>query len=78
MAEVGDLVMLKSGGPEMRVEYVLAGDGTREKAAALRGYEEGDIICSWLRIMPNDSQKLEKETFKVSTLKYADGRPLEG
>ena len=77
MAAVGDLVMLKSGGPEMRVEYILDGDGTREKAAALRGYEEGDMICSWIRIMPDESRKLEKETFKASTLKMADGTPIE-
>lgn len=77
MVDIGDMVMLKSGGPEMKVEYVLGGDGTREKAAALRGYEEGDMVCSWSRRLPNENIKIEKETFKASTLKRADNTPLD-
>lgn len=77
MVDIGDMVMLKSGGPEMRVDYVLQGDGTREKAAALRGYEEGDMVCTWERVMPDESIKIEKETFKAATLKRADGTALD-
>jgi uncharacterized protein YodC (DUF2158 family) len=77
MAEIGDMVKLKSGGPEMRIEYILQGDGTREKAAALRGYEEGDMVCSWERVMPDESIKIERETFKAATLKMADNSPID-
>ncbi len=72
--------MLKSGGPEMTVEYIFSGEGTREKAAALRGFQEGDMVCTWEMITIKDEQetrKLMRETFKAATLKNADGTAMD-
>lgn len=76
MVEAGDIVILKSGGPEMVVDYVFQGDGTREKAAALKGFQEGDMGCSWQQILPNGSTKVMRESFKAATLKFPDGSPV--
>ena len=46
MADKGDIVILKSGGPNMVVSYVLkSGDGSREKAARMNRFTKGDIEC---------------------------------
>lgn len=78
MAQIGDVVLLKSGGPEMIIVYVLTGEGSREKAAALKGFEVGDVVCEWQHIIAEDKIKTMKETFKAATLKTIDGTPLGG
>ena len=52
MAEfvVGDVVVLKSGGPKMTVTLILGQEGTPKPvahAAKLGGYADGDLFCSW-------------------------------
>ena len=39
MAEVGDVVILKSGGPEMVITYVFTGKSSRDKVAFLKGFK---------------------------------------
>jgi uncharacterized protein YodC (DUF2158 family) len=77
MAEKGEVVILKSGGPEMIVSYVLkAGDGSREKAARMKGFKKGDIVCEYQQQLPNGQMKLITNTFKAVCLKYKDGKAV--
>ncbi len=77
MAEKGEVVILKSGGPEMVVSYVLkAGDGSREKAARMKGFKKGDIVCEYQQQLPNGQTKLITNTFKAVCLKYKDGKAV--
>ncbi|MCH2046581.1 MAG: DUF2158 domain-containing protein [Saprospiraceae bacterium] len=63
----------------MVVTYVLRGeDGSREKAAALKGFQEGDVVCEWQHIIAEDKIKTMRETFKAATLKYPNGIALSG
>ncbi len=76
MVDVDDIVRLKSGGPDMVVEYVFQDDGSREKAAALRGFAEGDVVCTWQHTLPTGSSKVMRETFKAATLVDDTGNPI--
>lgn len=47
---VGDVVVLKSGGPKMTVTLILGQEGTPRPvahAAKQTGYADGDLFCSW-------------------------------
>lgn len=75
MAEKGDIVLLKSGGPNMVVNYVLkAGDGSRERAARMKGFKKGDIVCEYQQLLPNGQYKTITNTFKAVCLKFPDGK----
>jgi uncharacterized protein YodC (DUF2158 family) len=76
MVDVDDIVRLKSGGPDMVVEYVFQDDGTREKAAFLRGFAEGDVVCTWQHILPTGSTKVMREAFKAATLVDEKGKEI--
>jgi uncharacterized protein YodC (DUF2158 family) len=76
MVDAEDIVRLKSGGPDMVVEYVFQDDGTREKAAVLRGFAEGDVVAIWQQELPNGSTKTMRETFKAVCLVDAKGKPI--
>ena len=75
MAEKDEIVLLKSGGPQMVITYVIkSGDGSREKAARMKGFKKGDIVCEYQQEMPNGQMKTITNTFKAVCLKYPDGR----
>ena len=75
MPEIGEIVMLKSGGPEMIISYILnSGDGSREKAARMKGFKKGDIVCEYQQTLPNGQTKLITNTFKAVCLKYPNGK----
>ena len=76
MVDADDIVRLKSGSPDLVVEYVFQDDGTREKAASLRGFAEGDVVCVWQHQLPNGTIKTMRETFKAATLVDENGKPL--
>ncbi len=77
MPKPGEVVMLKSGGPLMIINYVFkGGDGTKEKLAAMKGFGEGDCICEWQMQINEDNFKTKKETFKAAMLVYDNGEPL--
>jgi len=77
MPEAGETVMLKSGGPPMIITYVFKdGEGTKEKAAAMKGFGPGDCVCEWQHQIGEDKFKTKRETFKAAMLKYPDGSPL--
>ncbi len=69
MPKKGEVVMLKSGGPEMVISYVLnSGEGSREKAAAMKGFNPGDAVCEWQHQIAEDKIKNMRETFKSGML----------
>jgi uncharacterized protein YodC (DUF2158 family) len=77
MPEIGEIVLLKSGGPEMIISYILnAGDGSREKAARMKGFKKGDIVCEYQQTLPTGQTKLITNTFKAVCLKYPNGQFL--
>lgn len=76
MAEIGDIVRLKSGGPDMIITHVLQGNSTRDKAAELRGFKKGDIICEWQQETPDGKTVTKMSTFKAVMLLDANGRAL--
>jgi uncharacterized protein YodC (DUF2158 family) len=77
MPKKGEVVMLKSGGPGMMISYVLLdGEGSREKAAALKGFNPGDVVCEWQHQINEDNIKNMRESFKAAMLMYTNGKPL--
>ncbi|BDS09770.1 DUF2158 domain-containing protein [Aureispira anguillae] len=77
MPAVGDVVRLKSGGPDMIIIYVFQdGEGSRDKLGAIKGFGPGDVTCEWQQQINEDNFKNKKESFKAATLVYTDGTPL--
>ena len=63
--KVGDIVHLKSGGPDMTVIKIIGTTTTADENFAYqqKGYTTGDLICQWFM---ND--KLETSPFKPDTV----------
>ena len=62
---IGDLVELKSGGPEMTIHSIV-GDSTNEFESSIfitKGYKEGDLICKWFL-----NGNVQSEIFKAETV----------
>lgn len=76
MPEIGDVVRLKSGGPDLVITYILMGNSTRDKAAELRGFKKGDVVCEWQMEMPDGKTQNKSQTFKAVMLLDLNGRPL--
>lgn len=77
MAEPGEVVRLKSGGPDMVITYVFKdGEGSREKFAAMKGFSAGDMTCEWQHKIGEDKFKTMKESFKAAMLVYQNGTPV--
>jgi hypothetical protein len=59
----------------MIVSYILnSGDGSREKAARMKGFKKGDIVCEYQQTLSNGQTKLVTNTFKAVCLKYPNGK----
>ena len=79
MVSIGDIVVLKSGGPDMTVTYVLrGGEGAREKAAAMKGFGKGDVVVEYMQLDNEGNGRRMVQTFKAATLVTIDGNPLGG
>ncbi len=77
MHKVGDVVVLKSGGPEMIINHIFGDtEGSKDKAAAMKGFAEGDCSCEWQEQIGEDKFRSKKESFKAVMLKDVNGRPL--
>lgn len=77
MPEVGEVVRLKSGGPDMVITYIYQeSEGSREKLAAMKGFGPGDLACEWQQVINEDNVRTKKESFKITTVVYADGRVI--
>jgi uncharacterized protein YodC (DUF2158 family) len=71
--KTGDVVQLKSGGPEMTVLRIIGektasmtATKTQDYALKQAGYRDGDVVCQWF-----NSGKLETGTFKADMLENA-------
>lgn len=77
MPKIGEVVRLKSGGPDMIVVYVYQdNEGMREKMAAMKGFNPGDVQCEWQQVINEDNIRTRKESFKTAMLVYTDGRSV--
>jgi uncharacterized protein YodC (DUF2158 family) len=67
---LGDIVQLKSGGPQMTVQRIIGSDNSNlmikaaDEFMKTQGYREGDVVCQWF-----NGSKLESGTFKAEGLK---------
>lgn len=75
MPEIGEVVRLKSGGPDMIITYVYQEtEGTREKMALMKGFNAGDVTCEWQQVINEDNIRTKKDSFKAASIVYLDGR----
>lgn len=67
--KVGDIVQLKSGGPEMTVSRIIDSKKMIHSDYAYKdqGFDDGDAVCIWFR---ND-EPMER-AFKIDTLDKVD------
>ncbi|HEY5536856.1 MAG TPA: DUF2158 domain-containing protein [Ignavibacteria bacterium] len=72
--KTGDIVQLKSGGPNMTVNKII-GDSRDQKIKnielllkASKGYKDGDVKCQWFV-----NNELKEGYFTPETLKSAEG-----
>ena len=67
--KIGDIVQLKSGGPQMTVQRIIGSDSSNllikaaDEFMKSQGFREGDIVCQWF-----NGNKLESGTFKAEGL----------
>ena len=67
--KIGDVVQLKSGGPQMTVQRIIGADDsnfmikTADEFLKTQGFKGGDLICQWF-----NGNKLESGTFKSNSL----------
>jgi uncharacterized protein YodC (DUF2158 family) len=72
--EIGNVVKLKSGGPEMTIQRFIGCDQMNFglKAAdefyKLRGFKDGDLICQWF----SNNQVKDGAFLKTSVVKIRD------
>ncbi|MBI1287947.1 MAG: DUF2158 domain-containing protein [Flavobacteriales bacterium] len=64
----GDIVILKSGGPEMTVKKVIGTHTSNEEEEYYRdqGYSIGDLVCEWF----TDNKKIT-DAFIAATVEIA-------
>jgi|VirMetMinimDraft_7_1064189.scaffolds.fasta_scaffold72946_2 uncharacterized protein YodC (DUF2158 family) len=74
MPAIGEVIRLKSGGPDMVITYVYQeNEGSREKHATMKGFGPGDVACEWQQVINEDNIRTKKESFKAATVVYLDG-----
>jgi len=67
--KIGDIVQLKSGGPQMTVQRIVGSDNSNllikaaDEFMKSQGFREDDIVCQWF-----NGNKLESGTFKAEGL----------
>lgn len=76
MVKIGDVVLLKSGGPEMIVTYIFTGRSSRDKVAFMKGFKKGDMTCEWQQDLPKGKKKTVRRSFKAITLMFPNGEPV--
>lgn len=64
--KVGEVVQLKSGGPDMTVIKIIGTNTTTDENynCQQKGYTTGDLICQWF----TNDYKLETAFFKPETV----------
>lgn len=65
----GDIVQLKSGGPQMTIQRIIGTDKSHfmikaaDEFLKTQGFNDGDVVCQWF-----NGNKLENGTFKIESL----------
>jgi uncharacterized protein YodC (DUF2158 family) len=65
--KVGDVVKLKSGGPDLTVRYVIGSDSSKDFDFIAANYKKNDLVCRWFE---NDA--LEENIFEPETIIKTD------
>jgi uncharacterized protein YodC (DUF2158 family) len=67
--KIGDVVQLKSGGPEMTVENIVGVTTSKDQSFMYKtaGHSDGELICKWF-----SGSKLETGMFKPETVDKID------
>lgn len=67
--KIGDVIQLKSGGPEMTVQDILGDTTSKQQTVAytMAGHSNGELICKWF-----SGKKLETGIFKPETVDKID------
>jgi uncharacterized protein YodC (DUF2158 family) len=61
--KVGDVVKLKSGGPEMTVKYIVGTDKAKDFDFTVANYIKNDVVCRWF-----ENDNLKDAVFSPETL----------
>ena len=67
--KVGDIVRLKSGGPQMTIQRIIGTDNSNfmikaaDEFMKTQGFNNGDLVCQWF-----DGNKLESGNFKTDSM----------
>ncbi len=67
--QIGNVVQLKSGGPEMTILRFIGGDksnfglNTADEFVKIKGYKDGDPVCQWF-----DSNQVKDGVFNRNSL----------
>jgi len=67
--KIGDIVQLKSGGPQMTVQRIIGADKAHlmiraaDEFLKTQGFTDGDVVCQWF-----NGSKLDNGTFKTESL----------
>jgi len=67
--KIGDIVILKSGGPKMTVNHVIGaenGNQIFDRTLIAHGYQKGDVNCEWFDGNQSKKNAFIKETIKKS------------
>jgi len=73
MFKTGDVVKLKSGGPNMTVERLVQGGANRTRDNILilaKGYKDGDVMCQWFA-----GEELKSNVFTPDVLEIVTKPP---
>ena len=65
---IGDVVILKSGGPKMTVNHVVGVEGSNallDKAFAVQGFKKGDVNCEWFDENGSKTKAFKKEVLDL-------------
>jgi uncharacterized protein YodC (DUF2158 family) len=72
--QIGNVVQLKSGGPEMTIQRFIGSDNTNfglkatDEFFKMKGFKDGDLICQWF----SDNQVKDGAFLRSSVIKLRE------
>lgn len=61
--EIGEVVMLNSGGPDMTVKYIVGTNKIKDTDYLIANHSIGDVVCEWF-----ESEVLKNGIFNPFTI----------